>query len=494
MPEGKPVTEMSPEPVLAAVDDYRGSIFDLDRSLLVGPREFAAGRLALARGMGQSGLRAADRAIVAVGNGPLFIAVWAAILAQGGSPLLVHVETPPAELKRIAQQFRARFVATDAQPAAGLEDVGARAKTLSCGDWGRVAWADFGDPADAGSRPLLHLQGVPLHPTSGTTGKPKVAVRPAATALAEVKHYVETIGIDQSDKLLALAPMSHAYAHGWCVVAPMATGASLVTMRRFSAKSVFRACQEHGITILPAVAPMLDTLVFGAGGRLYDPHRRVITGGAPLPERTAANFERVSGARARPLYGTTEAGGIAVARAGGPPVIGGCVGPPFDGVSVDIRPPADPSELGPGVGLVHVRSASVMIGYLEDETLDTSVLADGWFNTGDLGWIDEEGALHLRGRQAEVINVSGMKVLPSEVEEIIAGLPGVIEVKVYPGKTRHGSYYVKAAVVADDGVDVAQIKAHCARHLVYFKRPARIILTDALPRSAGGKILRDQLP
>ena len=99
-----------------------------------------------------------------------------------------------------------------------------------------------------------------------------------------------------------------------------------------------------------------------------------------------------------------------------------------------------------------------MIGYLSDETLDTSVLDDGWFNTGDLGSMDSDGALSLYGRQAEVINISGMKVLPREVEEVIAALPGVAEVKVYPGRTRHGSLHVKAAVVADNGIDTAQVK------------------------------------
>ena len=135
-----------------------------------------------------------------------------------------------------------------------------------------------------------------------------------------------------------------------------------------------------------------------------------------------------------------------------------------------------------------------MIGYLSDEVLDTSVIDDGWFNTGDLGWIDENGGVNLCGRQAEVINISGMKVLPREVEEVIASMPGVAEVKVYPGTTRHGSLHVKAAVVADNGIDVARIKAHCQEHLIYYKRPARIILLDSLPKSAAGKVLRDQLP
>ena len=200
-----------------------------------------------------------------------------------------------------------------------------------------LVWGDFGQRAPAVGNAMLRLAGVPLHPTSGTTGQYKVAVRPAHCALAEAAHYVATIGVERSDAILALAPMSHAYAHGWCVVTPMVTGANLVTMRRCTAKAVFQACQEHRITILPGVASMLDTLMFGAGNRLYDPARRVITGGAPSTERTATTFERVAGSRVRPLYGATETGGIAVARAGDRLATGGYVGAPFEGVNVQIR-------------------------------------------------------------------------------------------------------------------------------------------------------------
>ena len=134
-------------------------------------------------------------------------------------------------------------------------------------------------------------------------------------------------------------------------------------------------------------------------------------------------------------------------------------------------------------------------GYLIEEQLDTTALVDGWFNTERPRVARPAArAVHLRGRQAEVINVSGMKVLPSEVEEVIGSLPGVAEVKVYAGSSQAGAHHVRAAVVAAEEVDVGRIKAHCEEHLVYYKRPSRIILMDALPRTSAGKIARDLLP
>lgn len=142
----------------------------------------------------------------------------------------------------------------------------------------------------------------------------------------------------------------------------------------------------------------------------------------------------------------------------------------------------------------------MMAGYLgandtpEANNIDTSRLEEGWFDTGDLARIDERGHIHLTGREADVINVEGLKVLPSEVEEVIASLPGVHEVKVYAGRRKSGGQFIKAAVVSDASVDPATIRAHCERSLVYYKRPERIIPLEALPRSPAGKIVRDQLP
>ena len=136
----------------------------------------------------------------------------------------------------------------------------------------------------------------------------------------------------------------------------------------------------------------------------------------------------------------------------------------------------------------------MMAGYLGQGTIDESMVTDGWFDTGDLALLDSRGIIQLMGRESEVINVEGSKVIPCEVEEVIAALPGVHDVKVYAGRRRNGSHFVKAAVVCDPQVEPSAIQTHCERNLVYYKCPERIILVDSLPRSPAGKILRDQLP
>ncbi|REK19515.1 MAG: long-chain fatty acid--CoA ligase [Planctomycetota bacterium] len=486
--------DTSPLPILDAAERYGGRFVDLDRELVIEAAGFHAGRQALATRLTAWGLAPGARVVVSVSNGPQFVATLVSILAAGGSPLLVHAKTPATELKRTALRFGAEFIVADECPVGDFEAESLPSTTLEAADWlqlsaGRV---DSGTPGFHGE--FAALPGVPLHPTSGTTGVPKVAVRPGFAATEEARHYIETLGVTSDDTIMAVAPMCHAYAYGMCVMVPLLSGAAVVSMRGFQAGKVFQGLAQEPVTILPAVPAMLDVLLFGAGDRLRGTVRTVLSAGSPLSERTAERFHARSGATIRPLYGTTETGGITIAPAGEQQIAGSCVGPPMEGVEAQVRPHPEHSDAQPGVGRLFIRSSSMMSGYLASDGVDTSPVVDGWFETGDLARIDEHGYIHLLGREADVINVEGLKVIPSEVEEVIAAIPGVVEVKVYAGARKSGGQFIKAAVVAESALDVQTIRAHCEKHLVYYKRPERIHPLDALPRSPAGKIQRDKLP
>ncbi len=487
--------DLSPDPLLGAIDGYRGTIQDLDRGSAVTAPEFHRGRQALSHRLRESGLRDGDRVVVALANGPQFIATLDAVLRCGGSPVLAHVLTPPAELKRTALRFGARFVAADAWTESEMTEVGTAVSTVSEADWLQSLWAtiDETDPAFVGSYPAL--PGVPLHQTSGTTGVPKVALRPGAAAVAEAEHYIETIGIDDNDSVVVVSPMSHAYAYGMGVMVPMLSGADIVSMQKFQPKLVFQAFAETRATIFPAVPAMLDVLLFGVGDRLHNSPRKVFAAGAPLPERVARTYHEKSGTLVRPLYGTTETGGISVGMEDRDALITGCVGTPMQAVSVEARTgEPDASASADNLQTLYVRSPSMMAGYLSPTGIDRSPLVDGWFHTGDLSRIDEHHAIHLQGRITEVINVGGMKVVPSEVEEVIAAIPRVQEVKVYAGSSPSGTQFVKAAVVAADGVKSADVRSHCAQQLIYYKRPSTVLMVDALPKTPSGKVILSELP
>jgi len=481
----------SPGPILDAVERYQGTMLDLDSGLSLTGDAFARARSSLTRGLREAGLRPGDRVIVALSNGPLFIATLTAVLACDGCPLLVHSKTPATEMLRYAERFAARFLACEPGSEAGGDLASDLVRLIPFVDPMALHFAAFRLPSSLDAGPMLH--GVPLHPTSGSTGLPKIALRPGFAAVEEARHYAETMLIDQRDTIVAIPPMSHAYGYGMCVMVPLLTGANIISTPRFSAKQVFRAIEEFPATIVPTVPAMLDVLSFGQGVDLRK-LRWVLAAGAMLPRRAADQFREKTGAVACPLYGTTETGGISVAVAADGRDVDGRVGPAMQGVEVSARASESGDALDSELGKLWVRSSSMMAGYLDDRGNIDAATDDGWFATGDLAQFDTNTTIHLRGRDSEVINVAGLKVVPCEVEEAITRLPGVREVKVYAGTHRSGTQTVKAAVAVESHLTANDIRGHCEQHLVYYKRPQVVTLVDALPRTPTGKIHRDALP
>jgi acyl-CoA synthetase (AMP-forming)/AMP-acid ligase II len=487
-------SDLSPVPILDAFENYSGSCFDLDRGIALDGPELRAFRDRLVVGLKNSGLLAGDRVVFCVGNGPTFLAGLSAVLTAGGSPLLVHPKSPPPELKRTALRLGAQLLIVDDISSPTWSNECESVSPLSAvGEFelfaARIAGVQTGFDAVVPALP-----GVPLHPTSGTTGLPKTAVRPAKSAEAEARHYIETIGVTDDDVILTVAPMCHAYAYGMSVMVSLFSGAAIVSMRTFQPNLALEALKSARISIFPAVPAMLDVLLLEESAGAWNSLRCVLSAGSPLSDRTAKRFCEKTGITVRSLYGTTETGGIAVAPTG-QTLLSGQVGPAMCGVESQIAIDTDSSGAPPGVGRLLIRSGSMMAGYLGAEAIDDSLISNGWFDTGDLASIDSAGVIQLMGRESEVINVEGSKVIPCEVEEVITAFPGVREVKVYAGRRRNGGQFVKAAIVSDGfQIDEAALQAHCERNLVYYKCPERFIPVESLPRSPAGKILRDQLP
>ena len=482
---------LSPAPLLTAAESFRGKIIDLDAQRELSAADFSRLRESLTKQLQQLGLAAGDRVLVALPNGPLFVAMLAATLACEASPLVVHAKTPAAELQRYARRFGVRYLSCVEIEERDVEPIVTSSAQIQLNDVDGMQWATLDTPDDCFRGP--ELRGVPLHPTSGSTGLPKIALRPGFAAMEEARHYAETMAIGADDYILTIPPMSHAYGYGMCVTLPLLTGANIVCTSRFSVKKLRAALEALPITVLPNVPANIDLLLFGGVpdfGRL----RWMLAAGAMLPGKSADGFLAKTGIAVCPLYGTTETGGISVATAADGRDVDGRVGPPMNGVRVR-RARGDIDEsLEQDIGKLQVQSSSMMVGYLDDEGNILKPFHADWFETGDLARIGRDGTIHLRGRTSEVINVLGLKVVPCEVEESIALLPGVREVKVYGGTRGKKTEIVKAAVAVDDGVTEADIRAHCEQHLVYYKRPQAVVLVEALPRSPAGKIIRDQLP
>ncbi|MCA9042525.1 MAG: long-chain fatty acid--CoA ligase, partial [Planctomycetaceae bacterium] len=389
--------------------------------------------------------------------------------------------------------YGTRHLLTSTLSETELQNVAWETATCLRESWAEVVYARWNEEDPTFEKGFPILPGVPLHQTSGTTGVPKIAVRPGPCAVAEAEHYIQTASISGDDRILAVPPMSHAYAYGMCVMVPLLSQADVVCLSRFDVGQVFKVFEEERITIFPAVPAMLDLMCLGSRELLQRSPKTVFCAGAPLSERTARIYEERSGVVVKKLYGTTETGGISITMSEAEAKRTGCVGPPMEGVRSEVCVPTEAS-LGEGVGTLRIKSSSMMAGYLSQSGIDRSPVMEGWFETGDLAYQDEHGANHLQGRQTEVINVGGLKVVPSEVEAVLAQLPEVRELKVYAGTNRDGSQFVKVAIVPDGILDRKRLVEHCRQHLIYYKHPQKVIFVEQLPKTASGKVILNELP
>lgn len=478
--------EFSPTPLLDAFENFEGSFFDLDRNLRISASRLKNLKTELRRKMVDGGLAPGDQIIAALPNGPLFAAVWAASLEAGACPILVHGETPGLELERMAQRWGGRFLVAEAGASDGREQK--PGDLLMASEHGTLRWQCVGN--EVSNRNQIRPASIPLHPTSGTSGQVKIAARPGRCAVAEPLHYIGTLGLESSDVILCAIPMSHAYAYGMCFMVSLLTSASLLFMRRFNPALVHAAVNELGVSVLPAAPMMLDALLPSDAGRLTGRPRILLSAGAPLARKTFDALRDSYKLYVRSLYGTTETGGVSIGPVGDE--FDGSVGTPMEGVEVDLQRTSD-AGLGTEMGVLRVRSPSMMAGYLEENGIRGLALQDGWFKTGDLARIDTQGKIHLQGRLAEVINALGFKVVPREVEEVIALLPEIVEVKVYALR-QTGVDAVEAAVVCRGQLSEEQILKHCEKHLVNYKCPTTIRFVDSLPRTASGKVVLEGLP
>ncbi|MGA8492558.1 MAG: class I adenylate-forming enzyme family protein, partial [Terriglobales bacterium] len=356
--------DFSPTPLLDAFENFDGSFYDLDRNARISASALKKLKTDLGRQIVEAGVGPGDLIVSALPNGPLFAAVWAASLEAGASPILVHCETPGLELDRIGQRWEAQFLVKEA----GINDGDElnSAKLLMAGEYGTLIWRRLRSGSTNRGQP--RLASVPLHPTSGTSGEAKIAIRPGRCAVAEPQHYIRTLGLERSDLILCAIPMSHAYAYGMCFMVALLTSAHLLFMHRFNPELVRKAVNELHISVLPAVPVMLNSLLSTDAPRLTGRPRILLSAGAPLAKKTFEAFRDCYNLCVRPLYGTTEAGGISIGSA--LDEFDGSVGTAMKGVEVDLR---RQSEIGleTVAGILRVRSSSMMAGYLEqDEVSD----------------------------------------------------------------------------------------------------------------------------
>ncbi|MFI2028224.1 long-chain-fatty-acid--CoA ligase [Streptomyces buecherae] len=349
----------------------------------------------------------------------------------------------------------------------------------------------------------------PRHPlaqmyTSGTTGAPKGVVLSQASfwAISDLlaRHELDWLDWREDDRSLSLLP-GHHIGGPWWFLHGYRAGCTNVLVPGFDAKRTMELIRDGGLTTALMVPSMLQILLAEPDVEPADfaGLRKVVYGGSPIPESVLARCIEVMGCEFAQIYGLTETCASAVClppadHYPGSPRLG-AAGRPYPGVAVQAVGP-DGAVLGPGeIGELRIDTPAVMEGYWQRPEESRRTLRDGWLYTGDAGYVDADGYVHVCDRIKDVILVAGENVYPAEVENALSKHPGVADVAVTSVPHQVRGEAVHACVVPRQGERPSprELLLFLKGRLADYKTPTSYEFVDELPRNAGGKVLRRAL-
>lgn len=340
--------------------------------------------------------------------------------------------------------------------------------------------------------------------TSGTTGGPKGAVIRHRHLAFTTEVYRQWMDIGDADVILAAAPLSHITGLVAGLTLSLVTGAPLILTGRFDARTVIQLAARHratfGVAAITAYRALLrdDTLAAADLSSLI----KAYSGGAPVPAATVEEFERLTGIYIHPIYGLTETTSPSHAtplgvRAPVHPTLGTlAAGVPVPNTYSAILDPVSRDEVPTGtMGEVVIQGPGVIEEYWRRPAITKEAIPGGVLRTGDIGLVDARGWFYVIDRIKDVINTSGFKVWPREVEDVLLQHPGVLEAAVVGAPDPYRGETVVAHVVrrADDGPTADELIEFSRARLAAFKYPRRVEFCSQLPKTASGKILRREL-
>ena len=316
--------------------------------------------------------------------------------------------------------------------------------------------------------------------SSGSTAAPTRVVRPAAATLADSRQIGRAVYAEHGDVALA-APGFHSYGFSH-LAAALGSGRRVVAVRPNATASALSAVAAlDGIGVFAGMPFHLD-LVLGRGGPCtFSKLRTVVSSAGRLGPET---IERslAAGIPLHNAYGSTETGTLTIGAVGSTPDSAGYVGRPLDGVEVRLVPGCEP-----GSEVLQVRTGGLAGGIVRERRYVE--LENGWYTTGDVADVNEQG-IWLRGREADFLKVSGIRVSCARIRDIVLRHPDVLEVEVHGANDRIRGEVAACRVVAEPGLRVEDLQTWCRQHLNAEEIPRIIEFVDHIPRSATGKPLR----
>ncbi|MGH2754400.1 MAG: AMP-binding protein [Actinomycetota bacterium] len=369
--------------------------------------------------------------------------------------------------------------------------VGERSEALE----GSISFEDFIEGCSGAPLPpfTLHRGSAKIViQTSGTTGTPKGASRDASAAgIGALASLLGSVPYRRDDVIVCPAPLFHSFGLATFTFGT-AIGATLVLPPKFDPEEVLRLIEEHKATAVSLVPVMIRRIVSlpDEVKHRYDLSsvRIVLASGSAISQDLKKAAMELFGEVLYDLYGSTEAGWVAIATPDDIKENPKSLGKPTDGIEVAVFSP-DGEKLPPGeTGELFIKSDYMFEGYTSGESKDER---DGYMSIGDLGRLDEDGYLYVESRSDDMVVVGGENVYPIEVEDVIESLSGVNEVTVLGIEDDEYGHVLAAFVVGNVTED--DVIGACKQELASYKVPKRVKVVDELPRTSTGKVLKRDL-
>jgi acyl-CoA synthetase (AMP-forming)/AMP-acid ligase II len=446
---------------------------------------------ALARHLAARGVVAGDRVAVMTSNRPEFVVAVDAVSKLGAAAVLVSPAWKAREVDHALALTTPRHAVADGEGAALLAT--------------RLGVTDLDDGGDhfaqsrapLGAAAVRDIDEAVMVFSSGTTGLPK-AVRHTHRSIGHAtSHWVAALGLGPDDRFQVATPPSHILGL-LNLLAAAEAGATVRLHKRFDLDEVLHRIASERMTLEMAVAPI--ALAIANHPRLEDfdlsSLRYIMWGATPVTASVAETVTARTGVRWLCAYGASEAPVLAANPVHDPARWRlDSAGLPPAGVQLRVVSLESGEVLPAGqTGEVQAMSPSAMAGYLPEEA-NADAFADGWYRTGDVGWLEPEGWVHITDRAKEMMKVNGFQVAPAEIEAVLHGHPAVLDCAVFGIPDERAGEVPVAAVQLDPDqpVTVEELQRLVAGSLATYKQLRRIVVVKAIPRLPSGKVLRRDL-
>jgi long-chain acyl-CoA synthetase len=449
--------------------------------------------------LASKGVGAGDRVGIMLPNVPYFPAVYYGVLRAGAIVVPMNVLLKEREV------------------AYYLSDSGAEVL---------FAWHGFMEAAEQGAKDAGDVEVVPVEPgeieglifahsplgevadvdaddtavilyTSGTTGKPKGAELTHSNLRKNVSAAVSLFSLGPGDMIFAGLPLFHSFGQTCTMNAAVCAGAAITLLPRFDPAKALEILERDGCTVFEGVPTMYGALLHHPGREDADVStlRVCASGGASMPVEVMRGFEDAFGCKILEGYGLSETSPVASFNHPDRERKPGSIGTPIAGTEMKVVDD-DGNEVAQGeIGEILIKGHNVMKGYWERPEATAESIKDGWFATGDMAKVDEDGYFYIVDRKKDLIIRGGYNVYPRDVEEVLYEHPAVFEAAVVGMPHDSLGEEVGAAVVLKPGqtATAEELIAYVKERVAAYKYPRKLWFVDELPKGPTGKILKREI-